>query len=103
MSYLPSLPKGTLLEVFKAYPALARPLHAFAETLMRGPSPFSEGEREFIAAFVSSLNGCDYCRASHAEVASRFGVDKALVEACVNDIENSGLPERLKPVLRYCQ
>lgn len=103
MSYLPSIPDGTLLDVFKTWPTLARHIHEFAETLMRGPSPFSEGERELIAAYVSSLNGCEYCQASHTEVAGRFGIDTGLVDAAVEDIETSGVPDKLKPVLRYCR
>ncbi len=30
------------------------------DAVMRGPSEWSEGERELIAAFVSSLNQCPY-------------------------------------------
>lgn len=103
MSFLPSMPNATLLDVFKAYPQLARPLHEFAENLMRGPSPFSEGERELIAAYVSTLNGCDYCRSSHTAVATRFGVSEDLVDELVQDIKQAGIPDKLKPIMRYVQ
>jgi hypothetical protein len=33
-------------EVFQAYPETARPLVAYHEALLRGPSQFSAGERE---------------------------------------------------------
>lgn len=103
MSFLPSQPEASLIDVFGRWPELARPLHQFAETLMRGDSPFTPGERELIAAFVSTLNGCAYCRGSHREAARHFGVDPELVDACVRDIDASGAPEALKPVLHYCR
>jgi hypothetical protein len=54
MAYLPSMPKDvSLLDVFRMFPATNEPLIAFHETLLRGPSPFREGEREFVAAYVS--------------------------------------------------
>ena len=36
-----------------------------AEVLLRGDSTLSRGERELIAAYVSSGNECEYCAASH--------------------------------------
>lgn len=101
MSYLPSLPEGSLLDAFRAYAELAAPIHEFAHALMRGPSPFSQGERELIAAYVSNLNGCEYCRSSHSAVAERFGMDSGLVDALLDDLESAGASERMKPVLRY--
>ena len=54
MSYLKSLPaETTLLQVFQAYPGPARHLLAFHELVLRGESPFTPGERELIAAYVS--------------------------------------------------
>ena len=49
---------------------------------MRGSgSPFSPGERERMAAFVSRLNGCVFCEASHGAAAARFGADPAAVSS----------------------
>lgn len=39
MSYLRSIPDASLVDVFRAHPELARPLHEFAQQLMRGPRP----------------------------------------------------------------
>ncbi len=36
------------------------PYSAVIEKVMRGPSTWSVGEREAMAAFTSSLNGCVY-------------------------------------------
>ncbi|WP_447973830.1 carboxymuconolactone decarboxylase family protein [Nitrospira sp. Kam-Ns4a] len=101
MSFLRSMPDASLIDVFRAYPEFARPLHEFAQRLMRGPSPFSEGERELLAAYVSRLNHCAFCEASHAAVATRYGYDGALIEQLAEDPERAAVPERFKPVLRY--
>ncbi len=76
MSHLPSLPpSAALYDVFKAYPEAARPLLAYHEVLLRGPSSLSVGERERIAAYVSRLNGCGYCQAIHSTAAEALGAD----------------------------
>ena len=51
-------------------PDTAKPLLELAETLLRGPSTLTRGERELIASHVSSLNDCKYCMLSHSAVAS---------------------------------
>jgi alkylhydroperoxidase family enzyme len=43
------------------FPETRKPLIEFHEVLLRGPSPFTEAERELIAAYVSGLNRCRYC------------------------------------------
>ena len=103
MSYLPSREDASLIDVFRAWPALARPIHQFGETLMREDSPFEPGERELIASFVSALNGCEYCRGAHSRAAEHFGLDPKLVDQCVENIDSSDVAEKLKPVLHYCR
>jgi len=102
VAFLPSLDKNpVLLNVFKAYPETAKPLLQYHEALMRGPSPFSEAERELIAAFVSAKNGCRYCTGVHAATAEAMGVETGTVSRLIDDIEASGVDEKMKPVLRY--
>jgi uncharacterized peroxidase-related enzyme len=48
-----------------------RPFLDFAHMLLRGPSPWSVGERELFAAVVSRTNRCEFCVATHAEIAAR--------------------------------
>ncbi|MDQ7806739.1 carboxymuconolactone decarboxylase family protein [Amycolatopsis sp. A133] len=102
MSYLRSLPaETTLLQVFKAYPGPARHLLAFHEELLRGESPFTPGEREMIAAYVSGVNSCDYCHGIHTVTAEAFGVPEGVLAAAVADLETAPVEEKLKPVLAY--
>lgn len=51
-------------------PQTGRPLSELAEVLLRGPGTLTRGERELIAAYVSALNDCRYCSASHAACAA---------------------------------
>jgi uncharacterized peroxidase-related enzyme len=102
MSYLKSLPsETTLLQVFQAYPGPARHLLAFHELLLRGESPFTPGEREMIAAYVSGLNSCDYCHGIHTITAEAFGVPEGVLAAAVADLDSAPVDEKLKPVLAY--
>ena len=52
-------------------PETARPLSALAETLLRADNSLTRGERESIAAYVSFLNECRFCEASHSAFAAR--------------------------------
>ncbi len=104
MPVLPSLPRGaTLLDVFRAFPETSKPLIEFHEVLLRGPSPFTEGERELIAAYVSALNECRYCRGVHTATTERLGTAQGAVAALVDDIDAAPIDRRMKPVLRYAR
>lgn len=51
-------------------PETGRALSELAEVMLRGPNTLSRGERELIAAYVSSLNSCKFCASSHAAFAA---------------------------------
>lgn len=102
MSYLPSLPgNATLVDVLGAYPNTAKPLLDYHEVLLRGPSPLSVADRELIAAYVSGLNGCDYCHGAHTAVAGELGVSESSVKGVLDDIDAASVDERIKPLLHY--
>jgi uncharacterized peroxidase-related enzyme len=104
MSFAPSLPKGTtLLNLFKAFPETSAPLIEFHEVLLRGPSPFTEAERELIAAYVSGLNQCRYCHAVHTATAELLGVSGKSIASAMDDIEAAPIAQKMKPVLRYAR
>jgi AhpD family alkylhydroperoxidase len=48
-------------------------MRALAQALLRGPSPLTPAEREMIATYVSSRNGCRFCTRSHAATARKLG------------------------------
>ena len=51
-------PLGVLKTLNYRPEIFGRPFSAALDVAMRGPSDWSAGERELIAAFVSSLNQC---------------------------------------------
>lgn len=104
MPLIPSLPENaTLFDLFTRFPEFAKNLAPNNEYVMRGPSPLSPKEREFIAAFVSSINSCDYCTGSHAEAAKAFGVAEHTLDQLVEDIDTAAVDEKLRPILKYVE
>lgn len=101
MTYLRSLPGADLKEVLKSEPDLGLPIADYHEVLLRGPSPFSIGERELMAAYVSGLNACDFCSAEHEAVAERFGVEAGTLTALLTDIESAPVSPTLRPAFRF--
>ncbi len=102
MTFLKNLPDdASLLEVFRAYPAMARPLIEYHEALMRGGSPLSVGERELIAAYVSGLNACTYCHGVHSVTAEAFGIKEGTLQALLDNVDTAPVDSRMKPLLRY--
>jgi uncharacterized peroxidase-related enzyme len=102
--FLPSLPKkSSLLNLFKAFPQTSKPLIEFHEVLLRGPSPFTEAERELIATYVSGLNQCRYCRGVHSATAENLGVPADVVDNAIDDVETAPVDEKMRPVLRYAK
>jgi uncharacterized peroxidase-related enzyme len=87
------------MDVFKAFPQTSVPLIEFHEALLRGPSPFTAAERELIAAYVSGLNGCEYCHGVHTATAERMGVEAGLLPRIVSDGELTDVAPKLRPVL----
>jgi uncharacterized peroxidase-related enzyme len=81
-------------------PETARPLSELAEVLLRGPSTLTRGERELIAAYVSSLNQCRYCSSSHsATAAAQLPGGMALVEQVCLDPGTAPVPAKLRALL----
>jgi len=102
MSFLKSLPPDAgLLQIFQAFPEAARPLLEYHEVLLRGDSPFSAAERELIAAYVSGLNDCDYCRAVRSQTAVVLGVDANAISEILSGSGSEHVDQRLRPVLAF--
>ncbi|MEU2616121.1 carboxymuconolactone decarboxylase family protein [Micromonospora sp. NPDC007271] len=69
------------------YPETGDLLNALAEALLRGPSSLTPGERETIAAYVSSRNECTFCTETHSSVARHLLGDRAEI---VDQVRASG-------------
>jgi uncharacterized peroxidase-related enzyme len=70
-------------------PETARPLGDLANTLLRGPNSLTRGERELIAAAVSSDNDCAFCANSHSAVAAHELDNPDLVDEVLTDREKA--------------
>ena len=82
-------------------PETGRHLYDLVQVLLRGESPLSEAERELIAAYVSHLNNCIFCRNSHAAAARcLYGEAKEIVDDVLADMHQADIPDRLKAILR---
>jgi uncharacterized peroxidase-related enzyme len=102
VAFLPALPAAaTVLDVFKAFPEPAGPLVDYHQVVLRGPSELTVAERELIAAFVSGLNSCRYCRGVHEAVAERFGIEHGVLTALLEDIATAPVRDTLKPLFAY--
>jgi uncharacterized peroxidase-related enzyme len=67
---------------------------------MRGPSAWSVGDRELMAAFVSKMNNCEFCIKAHSAVAARAYHDEAKVSGALSDLETAVIGEPLRATLR---
>ena len=84
-------------------PDTGKPLYELAQALLRAGSPDStltDAERELIAAYVSSLNGTDFCMNSHA-AASRylFGEAREVVDQTLANPDTAPISARLRALL----
>ena len=76
------------------------PMQKVTQEAMRGPSAWSIGDRELMAAFVSKMNECEYCVKTHSEVSAKVYNDRAKVLATLADAETAGIEEPLRATLR---
>ena len=81
-------------------PKMGQPLNELTEVLLRSDNSLSRGERELIAAFVSSLNDCFFCQQAHGNVAQYYlECDPAFIEAVNKDFISSGVSDKMKVLL----
>lgn len=81
-------------------PETAGSLLDLVQTLLRGPSTLSPGERELIASYVSSLNDCTFTTLSHsAFAAAQLDEGMPLVKQVHNDLDSAPVSEKLRALL----
>lgn len=72
----------------------------FTHEAMRGPSAWSVGDRELMAAYVSKVNDSAFCIGAHTATASQAYQDGARVAAVLADLESAPVEEPLRATLR---
>jgi alkylhydroperoxidase family enzyme len=73
---------------------------AFTHEAMRGPSDWSVGDRELMAAYVAKVNGSAFCIGAHTATARRAYQDGPMVAAVLTDLESAPIAEPLRATLR---
>ena len=72
----------------------------FTHEAMRGPSAWSVGDRELMAAYVSQANGCAFCIGAHTATARQAYQDAPKVAAVLADLESAPVEDGLRATLR---
>jgi uncharacterized peroxidase-related enzyme len=72
----------------------------FTHEAMRGPSDWSVGDRELMAAYVSQVNESAFCVGAHSATARRAYQDGPKVAAVLADLESAPVEEGLRATLR---
>ena len=72
----------------------------FTHEAMRGPSAWSVGDRELMAAYVSKANECAFCVGAHSATARRAYRDGPKVAAVLADLESAPVEDGLRATLR---
>jgi uncharacterized peroxidase-related enzyme len=81
-------------------PETAAPINELVNILLRGESTLTRGERELIAAYVSTRNDCFFCQTIHGAVAAaQLDHNEKLVQAVKTDWVNAGVSAKLKALL----
>jgi AhpD family alkylhydroperoxidase len=77
-------------------------LGEWTQAAMRGPSPWSVGERELMAALVAKWNSCDFCVGAHRATSAR-GLTREAVDAALTDYRSAPLPGGLIATLGFLE
>ena len=72
----------------------------FTHAAMRGPSAWSVGDRELMAAYVSQANECAFCIGAHTATARQAYQDAPKVTAVLADLDSAPIEEPLRATLR---
>lgn len=86
--------------LFEFRPETAAPLGQLAEVLLRGDNTLERGERELIAAYVSSLNDCHFCMSSHSAFAALQLPDGwDVVDGVLHDPASAPVSDKMRGLL----
>ena len=97
-----ALPEGLpgISAGFAFRPETAKPMRELAHILLHEPSTLAPGERELIATYVSSLNDCYFCQASHGAAAAAHLDSEEVVQKVKADVQSAPVSAKLKALLR---
>jgi AhpD family alkylhydroperoxidase len=76
--------------------SFSAPMGAWMQAVMRGPSSWSVGERELMAAMVAKWNSCAFCQGAHGAVAAKE-MQRPPVDAALADFPAAPISDGLIP------
>jgi len=100
------LPEGLpgIVGPMVAYPETEKHLNGLADALLRGPSSLTPGEREMIAAYVSSGNQCKFCTQLHAWTARHLlGEGSKVVDLVLAEGAKAAVDDKLQALLEIAE
>ena len=77
-----------------------KPMSKVTQEAMRGPSAWTVGDRELMAAFVAHNNQCEFCTKAHSAVAQRAYGSGNSVAAALSDLDAATISEPLRATLQ---
>jgi uncharacterized peroxidase-related enzyme len=81
-------------------PETAEPMRQLSEFLLRGRNSLTPAEREIIATYTSSLNGCYFYQMGHgAAAAHHLGGNLELIDQVIRDFWTAPVSDKLKALL----
>jgi uncharacterized peroxidase-related enzyme len=87
--------------LFMFRPETSVPLNGLVQKLLHDPHPtMSAGERELIAAYVSSLNACKYCTGAHSAIAAHHLKNAELVRSVIANPNDASISDKMKALLK---
>ena len=83
-------------------PETALPLNMLVQTMLHNPHPtLTAGERELIAAYVSTLNSCKYCSTIHGAIAKhQLAGNDLVVQQVMSDPASADISPKMKTLLQ---
>jgi uncharacterized peroxidase-related enzyme len=76
------------------------PAKQYTQRAMRGPSSWSVGDRELMAAYISHLNQCSFCVKAHSAVAINADGNHERIEKVLADLETAPIEAPLRATLQ---
>jgi len=102
MPFMKSMRPGAgVPDIYKPHSKIYLHWLRMGDEVMSREGSISLGDRELIATYVSSLNGCAYCRTAHLPSMKLHGIERAVVDALVADIETAPIEQRWKPLFKF--
>jgi AhpD family alkylhydroperoxidase len=75
------------------------PMSDVTQEAMRGPSTWSVGDRELMAAYIAKTNRCEFCTKAYSAVARGAYHDGKKVSAVLSGLDTAAIEEPLRATL----